>query len=49
VTAFVLKIRRHREDSRKVAKLAQALALLDPQPTSARPAPRRVARISLGS
>jgi hypothetical protein len=49
VTLPVLKIRHRRKDSRKVAKLARALALLDPQTGAARPAPRRAARISLGA
>jgi hypothetical protein len=49
VTLPMLKIRHRQTDSRKVVKLARALALLDPQPASARPAPRRAARISLGS
>jgi hypothetical protein len=37
---------RHRE-SRKVAKLARAFVLLDAHASAARPAPRRVARLSL--
>jgi hypothetical protein len=41
------RIRRSHRDSRKAAKLARALALLDAPP--ARPAPRRSARISFGS
>jgi hypothetical protein len=49
VTVPVLKIRHRRQDSRKVAKLARALALLDAQAGTVRPAPRRAARISLGS
>jgi hypothetical protein len=49
VTAFVLKIRHRIQESRKVAKLARALALLDAQEASSRRSPRRVARISLGA
>ncbi len=49
MTALVLKIRHRRKDSRKVAKLARAFALLDSQAGAGRPAPRRAACISLGS
>jgi hypothetical protein len=49
VTALVLKIRHSRKESRKVAKLARALAILDAQAGTVRPAPRRGARVSLGS
>jgi hypothetical protein len=37
-----------RRDARKVAKLARVLVTLDDDPRRARPAPKRVARISLG-
>jgi hypothetical protein len=43
----VFKIRR--KNARKVAKLARALASLDEQARTVRPAPRRVAKISLDS
>jgi hypothetical protein len=49
VTAFVLRIRRRLQDSRKVAKLARALAALDAQAGTVRPAQRRIARVSFGS
>jgi hypothetical protein len=49
VTAFVHRIRRRLQDSRKVAKLARALASLDAEAASVRPAPRRLARVTLGS
>jgi hypothetical protein len=49
VTVSVLKIRHRRKDSRKVEKLARALALLDLPAGAGRPAPRRAARISLGA
>jgi hypothetical protein len=41
-------LRFRRQNARKVAKLARALAALDEQARLTRPAPRRVARISLG-
>jgi hypothetical protein len=47
VTALVLRIRHRRRDSRKVAKVARALALLDVPPGILQPAPRRSVRISL--
>jgi hypothetical protein len=37
-----------RREARKVVKLARALAVLDEQARLTRPAPKRVARISLG-
>jgi hypothetical protein len=40
-------LRRRQRDSRKVAKLAKALASLDAQARTVRPAPRRVTRVSL--
>jgi hypothetical protein len=43
----VLSLRR--KNARKVAKLARALALLDEQARTVRPAPRRAAKLSLGS
>jgi hypothetical protein len=45
----MFRIRRRLEDSRKVAKLTRALALLDAQTAPPRPVQRRVARISVGS
>jgi len=38
-----------RKEARKAAKLARALASLDRQAALVRPAPRRVAKLSLGS
>jgi hypothetical protein len=49
VTVLVLKIRHRRKDSRKVAKLARAFALLESPAAARRAAPHRAARISLGS
>jgi hypothetical protein len=43
----VLKLRR--KNARKVAKLARALAALDEHAGNVRPAPKRVARISLNA
>jgi hypothetical protein len=43
----MLRIRRR--ESRKVAKLARALATLDRQAEIVRPAPRRLAKLSLGA
>jgi hypothetical protein len=40
---------RRRKNARKVAKLARVLASLDEQVRTARPAPRRVAKVSFGS
>jgi len=40
--------RLRRRNARKVAKLARALASLDAHAREARPAPRRIARVSLG-
>jgi hypothetical protein len=42
-------LRLRRRESRKVAKLARVLASLDAQAATVRPAPRRVARVSLGA
>jgi hypothetical protein len=39
---------RRRRNARKVAKLARALASLDEQARSIRPAPRQAAKLSLG-
>jgi hypothetical protein len=39
---------RRRKNARKVAKLARALASLDEQARRSRPAPRHVAKLSLG-
>jgi len=41
----VVKIRRR--NARKVAKLARALAVLDEQARTVRPAPKRVTKLSL--
>jgi hypothetical protein len=49
VTRFVPRIRRRLQDSRKVAKLARALASLEADAASVRSAPRRIVRGSLGS
>jgi hypothetical protein len=43
----VLKLRR--KNARKIAKLARALASLDEQARIVRPAPKRAAKLSLGS
>jgi hypothetical protein len=42
-------VRLRRRNSRKVAKLARALAALEEQAAATRPTPKRVARLSLGS
>jgi hypothetical protein len=42
-------LRLRRRHSRKVAKLARALAVLEEQAAAARPAPRRVTRLSLNA
>jgi hypothetical protein len=42
-------LRFRRREARKVAKLARALVALDEQVRLTRPAPKRVARISLGA
>jgi hypothetical protein len=42
-------LRLRRRNSRKVAKLARALAALDEQAAAVRPAPKRVARLSLNA
>jgi hypothetical protein len=49
LTTFVLRIRRRRQDSRTVAKLARALASLEAEAASVRPTLRRTARVSFGS
>src|SRR5712691_3262319 len=46
ISASVLT--RRRKNARKVAKLARALASLDEHARSSRPAPRHVAKLSLG-
>jgi hypothetical protein len=46
VTVPVLRIRRR--NTRTVAKLARALAALERDPGSFRPAPRRAAKLSFG-
>jgi hypothetical protein len=38
-----------RKNARKIAKLARALASLDDEARSVRPAPKRTAKLSLGS
>ena len=38
-----------RRNARKIAKLARALASLDEHARAARPAPKRVARVSLSA
>jgi hypothetical protein len=40
---------RRRDDARKVAKLARALASLDEQAQLARPSRRRLGKLSLGA
>jgi hypothetical protein len=45
----MLRIRRRLQDSRKVEKLARALAMLDAKAGPTRPTSRRAGRISLGS
>jgi hypothetical protein len=42
-------LRLRRKNARKVAKLARALASLDAQARTVRPAPKRVARISFSA
>jgi hypothetical protein len=42
-------LRLRRRDSRKVVKLARALAALEEQAAAARPAPKRVSRLSLSA
>jgi len=42
-------LRLRRRDSRKVAKLARALAALEEQAAAARPAPKRMARLSVSA
>jgi hypothetical protein len=46
MSTSVLKLRR--KNARKIAKLARALASLDEQARTVRPAPRRAAKVSLG-
>jgi hypothetical protein len=41
-------VSRRRKNARKIAKLARALASLDEQARTSRPAPRHVAKLSLG-
>jgi hypothetical protein len=40
---------RRRRNARKVAKLARAFATLDAHARDARPSPRRLSRVSLGT
>jgi len=47
VSVSVLKLRR--KNARKVAKLARALASLDEQARTVRPAPKRAAKASFGA
>jgi hypothetical protein len=47
MSTSVLNLRR--KNARKIAKLARALASLDAQARTVRPAPRRVTKLSLGS
>jgi hypothetical protein len=47
MSVSVLKIRR--KEARKVAKLARALASLDEQARTVRPAPRRATKVSLSA
>jgi hypothetical protein len=47
MSVSVLRIRR--KEARKVAKLARALASLDEQARTVRPAPRRAAKASFGA
>jgi hypothetical protein len=42
-------LRLRRRESRKVAKLARALVSLEEQAAAARPAPKRVARLSVNA
>jgi hypothetical protein len=42
-------LRLRRRNSRKVAKLARALAALDEQAAAVRPTPKRVARLTLNA
>jgi hypothetical protein len=42
-------LRLRRRNSRKIAKLARALVALEEQAAATRPAPKRAARLSLGS
>jgi hypothetical protein len=41
-------VNRRRKNARKIAKLARALASLDEQARSSRPAPRHATKLSLG-
>ena len=47
MSVSVLKIRR--KNARKVAKLARALASLDEQARTVRPAPKRATKVSFGA
>jgi hypothetical protein len=47
MSVSVLKIRR--KNARKVAKLARALASLDEQARTVRPAPKRASKVSFGA
>jgi hypothetical protein len=47
ISVPVLKTRR--KNARKVAKLARALALLDEQARTVRPAPKRASKVSFGA